>query len=182
MKKTNYKEISRELIQMGKKDQEYRMKMVHKQSWEDLKEEILALDKIHTKKLKAILTEIGLPTISKVGKKATLCAWLIAQHTPDTKFRQEYLLLMKKHSDDVDPINLAMMQDRVNMENNKSQIYGTQFRRDKDGSFVLWKVRDRKNLDIRRKKVGLLPIDEHIKEVSKSYKITFREQNLKKGR
>jgi len=175
MERTNYKEIARELIQMGKKDQEYRMKMIGKQSWEDLKEEILSLDKANTKKLKEILTAIGLPTISKVGKKAALNAWLVAQHTPDAKFRQGYLILMKKHSDDVDPINMAMMHDRVSMENGKPQTYGTQFQRDKDGSFVLWKVRDRKNLDIRRKKMGLSPLDEHIKKVSKSYKMTFRE-------
>ncbi len=175
MKKTNYKEITRELIKMGKKDQECRKKMIDKQSWEDLKREILALDKAHTKKLKAILAKIELPTISKVGKKATLYAWLIAQHTPDTRFRQEYLTLMKKHLDDINPINLAMMQDRVNMENNKPQIYGTQFQRDKSGSFVLWKIRDRKNLDIRRKKIGLSSLAEHIKKISKFYKANFRE-------
>ena len=175
MKKIKYKEIAQELIQMGKKDQECRMKMIDKQSWDDLKKEILTLDKANTKKLKAILIKIELPTISKVGKKAALYAWLIAQHTPNTKFRQEYLILMKKHSDDVDPINLAMMQDRVNMENNKPQIYGTQFQKNKDGNFVLWKVRDRKNLDIRRKKIGLSSLAEHIKKISKSYKINFQE-------
>jgi len=175
MKKTNYKEIACELIEMGKKDQEYRMKMIDKQSWEDLKGEILAFDKIHTKKLKVILAEIGLPTISKVGKKAAFYAWLIAQHTPNTKLRQEYLVLMKKYLDDVDPINMAMMQDRVNMENNKPQIYGTQFQKDKNGGFFLWKVRDRKNLDIRRQKIGLSSIGEYIKKISKSYKMTFRE-------
>jgi len=176
MDDVDYKEITHELIKMGKKDQKCRMKMIKKQSWEDLKKEVLALDKIHTEKLKAILTKIGLPTISKVGKKAALYAWLIAQHTPNTKFRKKYLTLMKKYSNDIDPINLAMMQDRVNMENNKPQIYGTQFQKDKkSGNFVLWKVRDRKNLDIRRKKIGLSSLDEHIKKISKSYKITFQE-------
>lgn len=171
MDKIKFEDISREIIKMGKEDQKCRLDL---QSWEENKKMIEELDMEHTKSLKTIIADIELPTISKVGKKAALYAWLIAQHSPDKKFRAKYLTLMKKHLDDIDPINLAMMQDRVNMENGKPQIYGTQFQQDKSGVFVLWKVRDGKNLDTRRIKLGLSPIAEYVKKIAKSYKREFR--------
>lgn len=172
MDKIKLKKVSQELIEMGKVDQECRKDLT---SWEKKKEMIETLDKAHTKRLESIIRDMGLPTISKVGKKAALYAWLIAQHSPDKKFREKYLMLMKKNLDDIDPINLAMMQDRFNTENGKPQIYGTQFFQDKNGVFTLWKVRDKKNLDSRRSKIGLPSIAEYIKKITKSQKRTFRE-------
>lgn len=168
-------EISKELIEMGERDQAWRKEQIKTGQWEKNKKAGLALDRANTKRLKIIVSKIGLPTISKVGKKGSLYAWLIAQHTQDNNFRDEYLALMKKHLDDIKPSHMALMQDRVNMVQGKPQIYGTQFQKAPDGYYVLWKVRDRKNLDARRQKIGLEPFAKYIKAIAKNYKAKFKE-------
>ncbi|MCX6712775.1 MAG: hypothetical protein NTY66_01050 [Candidatus Vogelbacteria bacterium] len=165
------KEISRQLMDMAKEDQAIRKSLDFS---DEVRIKMTTLDESNIKQLKLIIEQLGLPTISKVGKKASASAWLIAQHSPEQEFRKDYLRLMKQHLDDVDQKNLATMQDRVNMNDGKPQTYGTQFTQVKEGEFKLWKVHDQKNLDKRRAEIGMSSMSAEIKRISKNYRGKYK--------
>ncbi len=148
-----------ELFYLGTLDQKYRvyLHILGQYSKEDGKkhaenEEYLG------KTYKKILKEKGLPTISMVGKFSSIEFFLLVQHSED---KRKYYKLIKKawEKGDYDSVSYAMLTDRVLMEKDKKQIYGTQFSKsNKDkkypDKFVLWPVEDFKNVNKRRKEMG----------------------------
>ena len=119
-----------------------------------------------TKVMKQIVTEIGLPTISKVGESASYSAWLVVQHSPDLEFQKEYLRLLKENKADVNPQNIAYLEDRVLMYEGKPQIYGTQLRLNKETQkYEPYETVDIENVNTRRKEVGLETIEEYLSDI-----------------
>lgn len=78
--------------------------------------------------LKEIIEKYGWPSEELVGTNGEFSAWLIAQHSPDTKFQQRCLELIKKL-----PLtkerkeNIEYLTDRILVNKGEKQIYGTQF-------------------------------------------------------
>ncbi len=68
-------------------------------------------DKKSTKFLENLILELGFPSISKVGKKASRNAWLLAQHSPSLDFQKKFLELTLDNEGDVDPRNKADNKD-----------------------------------------------------------------------
>jgi len=114
--------------------------------------------------MRKIVADIGLPTISKVGEKASNNAWLLVQHSPDRKFQKEYLDLLGKNISDVNKANIAYLDDRLRMFEGKPQLYGTQLQKNKDtGEWEFFKIEDRENVDKRRKEMGLDTLEKYLK-------------------
>ena len=59
---------------------------------------------------------------------------------------------------------LALMVDRVEMYNDRPQIYGSQVRQEEDGKYVLWKIADEPNVNKRRAEVGLGPLEDYVRQ------------------
>lgn len=121
----------------------------------------------HAKRLKQIISEYGWPDAKKVGRKGEMCAWLIAQHADrDVEFQESSLRLMKDSpsSEKLDQ-DIALLTDRVLVNRGRKQLYGTQFYKGRDGKLKPRPIRDMKNLDKRRKEVGLGSFDEYKKLV-----------------
>ncbi len=154
------------LLQMAKQDQKLRKNP--NISWEVVE----IADEKNTEELKKIITKIGWPTISKVGKKAAHASWLLAQHTKDDEFREKCLELMKENSNDVSSKDIAFLEDRVCLIKYGYQIYGTQVKTEEKESRVVTKllpIKDPHNLRRLRKKVGLDTIEEQIRRCEKMY-------------
>lgn len=154
-----YKKYVDELNKMVEVDQKLR-------SGDDIDwDGVEKVDKEHTKKVEAIIREIGFPIVSKVGKQANANAWLLVQHSPDVGFMKEYLAMMEEQDEgEYDKKHYAYLEDRILLHEKKPQIYGTQtVVNDKTGKFELWKVEDEEKLGERREKMGLEPIDEYMK-------------------
>jgi hypothetical protein len=66
--------------------------------------------------------------------------------------------------------DLAMLQDRVLMRQGKKQIYGSQVVFNKTGEPVFYPIEDERNVNARRKKVGLEPLEEYAKFFGIEYK------------
>jgi hypothetical protein len=115
------------------------------------------MERVHrenTKKLKKIIREIGFPTISKVGNKASDAAWLIIQHSiADPEFMKEAYELMRADSADINAKNLAFLFDRIQFFCGKPQKYGSQF--NADGT--IYPVLDKNELNALRRK-NKLPV------------------------
>lgn len=157
---TLYKKIADELLTMVKIDQKMRLMAIKDNKFWDKN-----VDRHNTERLKDIISEVGLPTISKVGLEASKAAWLIAQHADhDLKFQKDVLKKIKKAVKDKDfeAKYLAYITDRVTLKENGWQIYGTQFKRNKNNSWQPlplkddWQTTNKKRLEI-----GLNTLEEY---------------------
>ena len=123
------------------------------------------MDKESTDYITRVVSEFGLPTISLVGEKASLFAWLLVQHSPDRKFQKKYLELMKMANEgDVLPKNIAYLEDRILMYENKPQIYGTQIVKNKStGEWEPYTLDSSEKVNDLRKSAGLDSLEEYLK-------------------
>lgn len=162
------KNLAKTLNLMAQKDQVMR-KRVTKTGVFDNK-----IDKENTAKLKIIIQKYGWPTIGLIGKKASRNAWLIAQHADhDARFQKSVLKLLKRIYDknplEIDKSNIAFLEDRILFNEEKRQIFGTQFYTNKDGVFGLWPVKNIKSIDKLRKEYNLPLLRVYLK-MAESYK------------
>jgi hypothetical protein len=66
--------------------------------------------------------------------------------------------------------NLAILQDRILLRQEKKQLYGTQLEySEKDSAYVLSPEQDRKSLNSRRDSVGIGSIEEYLKRMNETY-------------
>ncbi|MNK03944.1 hypothetical protein D3C87_217970 [compost metagenome] len=137
--KNNDLEIREKLIQDGELGNGYHpeMEKVHRENAQYLKQ---------------IIEQIGFPTISKVGEKASDAAWLIIQHSiSDPELMKSAYQMMLENMTDINLKNLAYLSDRIQFFQGKPQKFGTQY--NSDGS--IYPVMDKKELGELRKKYNL---------------------------
>lgn len=161
-----YRKIAQKIIQMAILDQKVRKGYELNPAYLKKMGEI---DKLNLTKMRKIVKQIGWPTISKVGKKASHMGWLLVQHADrDVRFQQYCLELMKKEleSGDVTKIDIAYLTDRILVNKSMKQIYGTQFYRNKTGELVPKPIKDFKNLEKRRKEMNLESFKDYQKKLS----------------
>lgn len=155
--------ISKEILIMVKKDQDLRK---DPRPWKEKSIEIHEVDKVNELRMKEIVTEIGWPTITKVGKDASYGAWLLVQHHP-LEFQLICLQMMEAaitaNAVDINPQNIAYLKDRVLMRQGKKQIYGTQVMTAKNGKSYIFPIQDKELVDMRRIEIGLDSLTEYMK-------------------
>jgi hypothetical protein len=128
-----------------------------------------AKDCKHAEILKSIIQRIGWPTISKVGPEASFNAWLIIQHADhDAKFQAHCLDLVKKVPlNDINPIIIPYLEDRICVNNHQPQIYGTQIQVDANGNLETYLIKDQSKIDALRATYGLGPFADYVKYCQK---------------
>jgi len=96
-----YSKIAKQINEFAKNDQLLRNRIFSKPSIsEEDKKALEDFDKNSSDFIKSIVSEICLPTITKVGKKASYNSWLLVQHSRDLKFQKSYLGLLKQNEKD----------------------------------------------------------------------------------
>lgn len=130
------------------------------------------VQRVNTERLKRIVEKYGWPTIDLVGEKASRHAWLVIQHADhNVRFQKKCLALMQeiyKHTpQSISKENIAFLTDRVLVNTNRKQLFGTQFYVNKKKIFTYRPVKDFKTLDQRRKAHGIPPFREY-REAMKS--------------
>lgn len=119
----------------------------------------------NTEVLKQIFAVYGFPNYDKVGKESSNNFWLCVQHSDhDLKFQKDVLIEMKKEvkRKKADPSHFAFLTDRVNINLQKAQIYGTQLDYDQNKTAFPKNLENPKRVNSRRKSVGLEPIEEYL--------------------
>jgi hypothetical protein len=121
-----------------------------------------------------VIKKYGYPGKSIVGPETSETAWFILQHS--NKIGQ-YLPLIKQagQKGELKKTHVAMMEDRYLMYQGKEQLYGTQgaYKTLRDGTsqMIIYPIKDPKNVNKRRKKVGF---DTSIEEYAKKMNINYR--------
>ncbi|MGL6127912.1 DUF6624 domain-containing protein [Chryseobacterium artocarpi] len=146
-------EFEKELIHLADYDLQVREKLTSEGKLSGgYHPEMESVHKTNAKRLREIILEIGFPTISKVGKKASDAAWLIVQHSiGEPEFMKNCYQMMEENSHDINLTNKAYLYDRIQVFQGKPQKYGTQLIADG----IPYPVENKKHLNNDRKKAGL---------------------------
>mgnify|MGYP000276435134 CR=1 FL=1 len=104
--------------------------------------------------LKNIINLRGWFPRKKLSGKGELYEWLIVQHSDDINFQKSYLSFINKLPKEKERNkNIAYITDRILINENKKQLYGTQFRNKE-----LFPIYNPKKLNNRRKNMNLNPL------------------------
>jgi len=124
-------------------------------------------DSLNLALAKGIILKYGFPGYNLVGSEGSNKFWSIIQHCDDDlAFQKKVLLLMDKEvkRKNASASNNAMLRDRVLVSEGKKQIYGTQVRYNVElKKSQPFPIADPKNVDARRKKVGLSTLSDYLK-------------------
>lgn len=149
----NHLSFEKQLIEMARKDLSLREKLLKAGKLSGgYHPEMEKIHRAHAEQLREIISEIGFPTVSKVGKKASDAAWLIIQHSiGEPELMKKCLAIMDENSEDINLTNKAYLYDRIQVFQSKPQKYGTQLTADG----AIYPVENKENLNQEREKVNL---------------------------
>lgn len=119
-----------------------------------------AIDAVNMRRLAEIVARYGWPGMRFAGVYAST-SWAVLQHA-DVASQRTYLPLVRAAAarGDVQPSELAMLEDRVLANEGKPQLYGSQLTNDRPPQVK--PVTDPAHLDDRRRAVGLGPEAEYL--------------------
>jgi hypothetical protein len=126
-----------------------------------------AIHRRNAARLRAIITEFGWPGRLLVGDEGAKAAWRIAQHAiGEPGFQRNCLALLQVAATrrDVPAWQPACLEDRIRLFEGRGQLYGTQFEPDAEGYSVPSLIDDPEHVDERRRRVGLRPLAERMKQ------------------
>jgi uncharacterized protein DUF6624 len=157
-----------ELIAMAEEDQRVRAELLAEGVLFDGYQPRMA--EVHHRnavRLAAIMEARGWPGRSVVGQAAADAAWLVLQHAigDPAIMRRGLELLRSLPAGEVDPIQVAMLDDRVRTFSGLPQLYGTQFDWDEQGEMQPRPIEDAAHVDERRAAIGLPPVAEKLREI-----------------
>lgn len=107
----------------------------------------------------SIIEKCGMPTLKEVSQKQMNAIWLGLQHS-NKKIRKKYFPQIEKavENGDLSKQQYALMKDRMLMDEDKPQIYGSQIKNGK-----LYKLENPETVNERRKEMGMKPIEGYLK-------------------
>lgn len=158
-KKTGeYSEIKKSLEKVMVDDQKYRYP-----TFDPIKQH--ALDKKNLKVVTKIIDSLGWLGKDKIGKEANEALFATIQHADNLSIMEKYLSVMKEaaKNGNAEKRHLAYLIDRVEIYNNRKQIYGTQPSVNEQGKTYIENLIDPSDVDIRRKSMDLDPIENYIR-------------------
>lgn len=160
--------LAAQLIAMAEEDQRVRAELLAEGVLFDGYQPRMA--EVHHRnavRLAVIMSELGWPSRSLVGREAADAAWLVLQHAigDPPVMRRGLELLRALPSGEVDPIQVAMLEDRVRTFSGLPQLYGTQFDWDEHGEMRPRPIEDEAHVDARRAAIGLPSLAEKLREI-----------------
>ena len=150
---------------MEKEDAELRQRWMKDRQNLAFRDEARQLSAKHIARLDEIIAEHGWPGISLVGFNGMGQAWLLAQHG-NQEFLEKVLPLMYEAvlRLELDEHLYATSLDRVLVRRGQKQMYGTQFTNIADDKCDVLPIEDPENVDERRRRAGLPPVNETLRE------------------
>ncbi|GAA3521644.1 hypothetical protein GCM10022393_40080 [Aquimarina addita] len=140
-------------------------------------EVVEAQDKILEKEVTNIIDTYGWLGISQIGRLANTALWGVLQHGSITS-KEKYASLLKNSvlKKESQSIHYARLIDRMLINSNKAQLYGTQINYDNEEP-VFYEISQPEFVDKRRKKIGLSTIKEYAKSRKIEWTITQKKRN-----
>ena len=154
------KNLVKNLLEWVKVDQELRF--ASKENKETGKYLVYLADASHGYRLKTLIAAYGYPTEELVGVEGMDAFWLLVQH-------QDFDLDLQKdclQNCTFSPFGHAHLTDRVLVNEEKEQKYGTQLIRNEQGKLTPAPIEGEVNVDKRRKEVGLSLLSDYVNEAN----------------
>jgi hypothetical protein len=175
-----------ELLEMGRRDQEVRERMIPllkaatpgEPFTGELKavvDEQTEIDQANTQRIVEIIDEFGWPGPDLVGPEASGAVQIMLQHAdleslqrllPD--FRQAVANGQASRS------QLAMVEDQIRVEQGLEQTYGTEVVTGPDGVTRVYPIEDPEHVDERRAAIGLQPLEDYLTEMEQGIGIKIQ--------
>jgi hypothetical protein len=152
------------LTDARKLDQQYR----HGEISDSLLAKQTRLDKKNQEFLNKIIQQYGWPSEKLVGYEGSNSAFLIAQHADlDTSFQHLCLrhIQLAFYHEEINSADYAYIIDRVRVNSNRQQIFGTQFLTISEKGKMKLKLKPVaavRYVDLRRRILGLPPVDQYL--------------------
>ena len=130
---------------------------------DELAAEWQRIDKENTRWLAEVLSVRGWPGRTLAGEDGAEAAWLLAQHADHDPVQQRAFLHALRSAaaqGQASRAHLAYLEDRVRVNADQPQLYGTQFIVS-DGVLGPSPIEDRERLDERRAEAGLGPFADY---------------------
>ena len=107
-----------------------------------------------------------------LGRRGVKAFFLLLQHSGDTALKEKCRPRIENALQEkvLSPSEYASFIDRLLTDQKKPQIFGSNFE-SKDGKLVMSPAEDIKNLDARRRQIGLPPVAEYVKMLKEFYKL-----------
>ena len=163
-KKDKYAEVRKTLEKVLVDDQKFRNPYIPaKQN---------SLDRENTKIVTKIIDSLGWLGKNEVGNDANLDLFLTIQHADKLSTMEKYLPIMKEAAKkgNADKGQLAYLIDRVELLNNRKQIYGTQYTVDKDGKAFIENLIAPEKVNERRKTMEMEQLEKYLTAVNSDNK------------
>ena len=121
--------------------------------------------------VEAILAQYGWLGPDIIGEKGNSTLFLVIQHA-DLKTQEKYLPMMREAvtKGNARGSDIALLIDRVEMRNNRPQVYGSQIVM-KNGKYEVYSIIDEPNVNKRREEVGLGPIENYVRHWNINYNV-----------
>ena len=168
-------QLREELLAMEKVDQDERRKCNAGDADFQMKcfaEIAKTIDTPNTERLEKIFETHGFPDSKMVGPDGLNAFMILLQHTIGDALRVKAVEPITKafKRKEITPQDYANFTDRLRLHQGKGQLYGSGFEF-KDGKMVLSRTEDLKNLEKRRRKIGLPPMSEAVRMMKEIYKL-----------
>ena len=144
------------------------------ESYEYFWEVVEAQDKILEKEVANIIDKYGWLGISQIGRLANTTLWVVIQHGSDTT-KEKYAPLLKASAlkGESQAIHYARLIDRMLINSNQPQLYGTQYTYDNPPIF--FEIEEPELINKRRKELGLNSIQEFAKSINIEWNIKQKQ-------
>ncbi|SDY88786.1 TonB family protein [Hymenobacter psychrophilus] len=127
------------------------------------------IDQGLSRQVDSLLAIHGYPGRSLVGEYQKNVAFFVVQHNPDEKYRP--MLMAAADKQELSWSALALLIDRLNGEAGQPQVYGSQLGAVVNGHYTLLPIEDEPNVNVRRTKVGLEPLEEYLHRYKLAYQV-----------
>lgn len=171
--KIELEELAAELIALGEDDQKWEQWVMNgdpRIEEPGFYEEKDRLQVVRLARCREVFDQVGLPTAETVGREAASAFWVLVQHGDvDPSFQSRVLDAMRPAYErgEVDRAEFALLTDRVRINTDRPQIYGTQVRFDPDTGRIHPKpIEDVSQVDRLREDVCLEPLWEYVNSMT----------------
>ncbi|SMG39722.1 hypothetical protein SAMN05661096_02679 [Marivirga sericea] len=162
----DFKEEVKRIEQLTIKSIKLRQQINPEAEQEALNDEIKTLDATLLKKVTLFLNEYGWKSKKEIGELANMGLFLAIQHSSTEEMESFKDIIERAYeADKIEENSYALYIDRLKVRNDLPQIFGTQYYFDeKSASLRFNEIEDFKNVNKRRKKVGLAKIEKYAKQ------------------
>jgi hypothetical protein len=162
-------ELKQQLLDLERADKDKRLELLKDGCLFD--GYVPQMEQLHVenaKRLADMLDEHGWPGVSLVGEDGTRAAWMVAQNAiSQPEFQRRCLEELERavQIGEAPQMFAAYLTDRIRFNERRPQVFGTVFDWDENGQLNPWKIEEEADVDARRERAGLPPLEAAIEIV-----------------